>query len=195
MASARFFYSTDGTNTYGPVVEEELRQLFQNGVIGPTSFLCREGATEWQRFDPKMVVPRVIEPERPPPYEPPPLVVTPEMQERMQMPPEFGMWEPGVGSFILIGIWLVVTIGGAILFTIFTPAPQGDAAEMIGYRLGGFVAQIVILGVIPYFVSKFWRDFMRVLVRTILSVGFWRFSCSWANSTAPDCSSRPQPMP
>ncbi|MEJ0000993.1 MAG: hypothetical protein WDO13_18610 [Verrucomicrobiota bacterium] len=48
----RFFYSTDGTDVYGPVTEAELSRLCRVNAIGERSFVCRVGETAWEPFKP-----------------------------------------------------------------------------------------------------------------------------------------------
>ena len=50
MDETRFYYSTDGTDSLGPVTPSELRELYEKRVITEDSFLCREGESSWEPF-------------------------------------------------------------------------------------------------------------------------------------------------
>lgn len=61
MDETRFYYSTDGTDSLGPVPPSALRDLYERGTITIDSFLCREGESTWVPFDPASLPP--LEPE------------------------------------------------------------------------------------------------------------------------------------
>ncbi len=50
MDETRFYYSTDGTDSLGPVTPSELRELYEKRVLTEDSFLCREGESSWEPF-------------------------------------------------------------------------------------------------------------------------------------------------
>jgi hypothetical protein len=52
MEPGRFFYSINGTDVHGPVTDGDVRQLWLDNRIGPSSFLCRAGDVTWAPCDP-----------------------------------------------------------------------------------------------------------------------------------------------
>ena len=59
MTDSRYYFSTNGTNNYGPVTVAALRQLFSDRAIGPGSFLRGENETELQPLNPEFFAPPV----------------------------------------------------------------------------------------------------------------------------------------
>jgi hypothetical protein len=154
----RFFYSTNGTDVHGPVTEDALRLLIQTQVLGPESFVCREGESEWKpcNFD---LTPRGVTATEP--YSPPAYVPTPEALERMKMPENEGP----IPEF-LTGIYVVLAVGGSGLLSLMN-AREADSAQIILYRTGAFVAHLVIIALLPYLISWAFRLPLRNMIRVV----------------------------
>jgi len=161
---ARYFYSTNGADSHGPVTLDALRVLYQNGVIGAGSFLLREGQTEWRPF---MVdaFQRAVSASRPPPYSPPPYTPDPESAERMrELTTRSFQWEEE-SRVPEIAMWLgrAVLLGTAIYLSLIAPPPGGAS---IAYRLGNFCGHLLGIYAFPYIISGFFLGFRRRMVRT-----------------------------
>jgi hypothetical protein len=152
----KFFYSTNGTDVQGPVTEEGLRLLVQTKVLGPESFILREGESEWK---PCTLAPA----ERPvtsmEPYNPPAYVPTPEALERMKMPEDEGPLPE-----VLTGVYVVLAVAGSGLLSLMN-AQVADTPQTILYRAGAFLGHLVFIALLPFVVSLLFRLPLRNLIR------------------------------
>jgi len=169
MEQQLFFYSKDGTDSHGPVTEEELRALIVDKVIGSDSYFCREGETEWRPLDPDVFV-RPPGTTRLPPYEPPPYVPPPDARERdservAQL--QEGWEEPGPypALFTLI-CWLLAIAATVVLQKVVRHNDDG----FIGY-----VGVICIVGALPYFISRLFKPAWRRRACLLVMVLFIAF--------------------
>ena len=165
MENIRFFYSTDGTDAQGPVTEDVLRQLFQDQIIGPASYLCREGETEWQPLNPESFHGPVIMPPPAPPSPPPfvPAFASPSPTAPSSLK---SSWEDGLLPNILNTIAGIVAIGAAIILTIMGGA-RANGAETVSYQLGAFAGALFVIALIPYLISLPFKGFTRMIIRTV----------------------------
>lgn len=171
MQAERFYYSRDGTVTEGPVAWADLGLLYRQGVLGPGSFVCPEGGSEWTPFDVGWF-PVAL----PPPPSPPPAVVPPA-------PPPAYPYDPssrsrrrrrssdddsgGVGAKIADGIAAVIAIGCAI-FTAAITHPSGTAiTDSLSFRAGAFVGALIFICLVPCLVCLFFRNLTRAVVRCL----------------------------
>jgi hypothetical protein len=155
----RFFYSTDGTDAHGPVTRDALRLLYQNKVIGPASFFCRQGETEWRPFRPETAL-RPPPSDRPAPFEPPPFVVTPQALERMKMP-DLHEYDDGPIPRVLTAIFWLLALAGSILLTQVAAADD----ESCFFIAGAFVANLFLIAILPNAISNVLKRPRRRLAR------------------------------
>lgn len=166
MDQLRYFYSTTGADAQGPVTLEVLGQLFQEGVIGPGSYLCREGGTEWEPLNPAnfQALPPVVQ--KPQPFQPPAYVPSASSIERLKEIPD--QWEeeesaaPGILNWLSIATGL---IGGFLLVVVmdYCSGTRSSPPYYIGGTIGGFIFFWGIAAV----VSLLFQDMTRQVVRFI----------------------------
>jgi hypothetical protein len=168
MNHERFFYSTDGSDAIGPVTKEGLRLLIQNQVIGPASYLCREGETEWHRLDPETFRQPVEtsrpKPPRPAPYTPNAAIMSQRREQESRLKeliddgpmPETLKW----------GGWIVAMVASIILSELQISA-QTESKPMLAYDLGSFVGHMIVIILLPYFISQAFKRSRRLTVQAI----------------------------
>lgn len=166
MEELRYFYSTDGTDAHGPATKEELDQLFHAGTIGPVSYLCREGETEWHPlnvddFQTQVAVPPPPPPQLPPPPPPPQPQTKPKFQQASSRPAE-----DGVVNFVLTATSLVAVLGTSALMAFVGTKSLSDS-QNLSYRLGVFVGSMIAVVILPFLISFVFPRRHRLLVRTV----------------------------
>ena len=151
----RYFYSVDGSEGQGPVPLETLQQLYREGVITTSSYMCVEGATAWQPVDPAL-----LQPPPPPPVPIGSLVVK-------------SPWIDGPVPLILNTVAGIAVIGGAALSTLLMQRSSGgsDAVESISRQLGGLIGALLFIALVPYLISLIFKGGARIIVRTVGMIG------------------------
>lgn len=163
MQPVRFFYSTDGTDVRGPITMDALRLLFQNGVIGPGSHICREGENEWRELSPVDFQSGATT--RLKPYEPPPYKPGVETLERMKDPPD-PMEESSSASPILN--WISAAVGIVIaVIVVVVLAKQSKIDQGLSYEIGGVIGGFLFVWGVPALISMIFKGHTRYLVRLI----------------------------
>jgi hypothetical protein len=161
MEQVRFFYSTNGADVHGPVTEDALRLLIQTQTLGPGSYICREGESEWKpcNFEgtPRPVA--VTEPYRPPPYVP-----TPEALERMKLPEEEGPIPETLNR-----IFWALAIGVSIALTMMV-SPHADSGAAIPHQLGALTAHLIFFALLPILIAWPFKRHLRNMVRVVVVV-------------------------
>jgi uncharacterized membrane protein YeaQ/YmgE (transglycosylase-associated protein family) len=165
----RYFYSTDGSDVHGPVSTEDLRQLVTNKTIGFSSYVCREGETEWKPVDLPALLQHAVEtvapvPEIPPPFVPTALPVEVALREKRT-------WADGPMGIALNTLAVIVGVSAAIAAALLSQPAGGNEAQAIGYRLGAFTGAMIVILAIPHIIAKFVKGPGRTLVRCILILG------------------------
>lgn len=159
----RYFYSVNGGEGQGPVPLETLRQLYRDGVLTASSYICVEGATTWQPVDPALLQP----PAALPPSFVPPVPPSPPL-------PQVPVKSTGVGLLaIILNIFaVIIAICGAAILAIITPSDSSDPSGAIGYRVGAFWGALIVIGLVPHVISRFIKGNAKAPVRLILILGF-----------------------
>jgi hypothetical protein len=191
MEPVLYFYSIDGTATCGPVTEDALRLLFKDKVIGPGSFLCPLGESEWKPLDVAWL-------RRPPPqtlrlprYEPPPYVPTDTAklreEERVQQLEE--VWDEGPYP----GVFRWSGVAFASLATLILAAEQVGTQNIVA----GLLAGVVFTALIPYLLALAFRQPWRLRVWAIAIVIFTGLTFAgqalYNNQPAPMADATPTP--
>ncbi len=165
MEPVLYFYSTDGTTTFGPVTEDALRQLLRDQVIGPASFICPQGESEWKPVDLGRL--RRIPPQTPrlPRYEPPPYVPTDKAKQREE---ELAQrieekFDEGPQPFLFRWGGMAFALAATILLGLMQEGTPNIVAGLIGGVLMAYL--------IPYIVGQSFKPAWRLRVRVIAMVG------------------------
>lgn len=172
MEEILFYYSADGSDVQGPVTENNLHQLFRDKVIGPTSYFCPQGETEWRQLNPENIEIKVL----PPQPKVIPVIATvpiPQLQGQVKSLVVNERTEDSTFHMVLGMLCYVITFGGAILSTCIRQS-KGIDADSLGGVMGGLVGGILIIATIPYLVSLAFSRYplIRLLVRVIGMVFF-----------------------